>query len=184
MPGSADSFVHLHVHTEYSMLDGASLLDGLFERTAELGMPAIAMTDHGNVHGAYDFYAKARRAGVKPIIGMEAYLTPGTSRFDKKRVRWNQGGEADVSGGGAYTHMTDRKSTRLNSSHVANSYAGFCLKKKTTSNANSRPAGLASSKPGERRLNQQRQKWPPGPSQLIRDLRRLGTDSSEVHPTA
>jgi len=106
MPGSADSFVHLHVHTEYSMLDGASLLDGLFERTAELGMPAIAMTDHGNVHGAYDFYAKARRAGVKPIIGMEAYLTPGTSRFDKKRVRWNQGGEADVSGGGAYTHMT------------------------------------------------------------------------------
>src|SRR5690625_1636892 len=100
MPGSADSFVHLHVHTEYSMLDGASLLDGLFERTAELGMPAIAMTDHGNVHGAYDFYAKARRAGVKPIIGMEAYLTPGTSRFDKKRVRWDQGGEADVSGGG------------------------------------------------------------------------------------
>src|SRR5699024_9780624 len=49
---------------------------------------------------------KARRAGVKPIIGMEAYLTPGTSRFDKKRVRWNQGGEADVSGGGDYTHST------------------------------------------------------------------------------
>src|SRR5699024_1662656 len=106
MPGSADSFVHLHVHTEYSMLDGASLLDGLFERTAELGMPAIAMTDHGNVHGADDCYAKARNAGVKPIIGMEAYLTPRTSRFDKKRVRWNQGGQADVSGGGAYTHMT------------------------------------------------------------------------------
>src|SRR5690625_5611426 len=106
MPGSADSFVHLHVLSEGSMVAVASLLHGLFERTADLGMPASAMTDHGNVHGAYDFYAKARRAGVKPIIGMEAYLTPGTSRFDKKRVRWNQGGEADVSGGGAYTHMT------------------------------------------------------------------------------
>ena len=56
---SSSSFVHLHVHTEYSMLDGASLLDGLFEHTAELGMPAIAMTDHGNLHGAYDFWSSA-----------------------------------------------------------------------------------------------------------------------------
>ncbi len=103
---SDSSFVHLHVHTEYSMLDGAALLGGLFERTAELGMPAIAMTDHGNVHGAYDFYAKAREVGVKPIIGMEAYLTPDTHRSEKKRVQWNKGGEDDVSGGGAYTHMT------------------------------------------------------------------------------
>jgi DNA polymerase-3 subunit alpha len=99
-------FVHLHVHTEYSMLDGHALLDPLFERTAELGMPAIAMTDHGNVHGAYDFYAKARQRGIKPIIGMEAYLTPGTHRNDKKRVQWNKGGGDDVSGNGAYTHMT------------------------------------------------------------------------------
>ena len=59
MPSSS-SFVHLHVHTEYSMLDGASLLGPLFDRVAELGMPAIAMTDHGNLHGAYDFYSKAR----------------------------------------------------------------------------------------------------------------------------
>ena len=80
---SDSSFVHLHVHTEYSMLDGAALLDPLFERTAELGMPAIAMTDHGNVHGAYGFYAKARDAGVKPIIGMEAYLTPDTHRSER-----------------------------------------------------------------------------------------------------
>ena len=101
-----DGFVHLHVHTEYSMLDGAARLDELFARTAELGMPAIAMTDHGNVFGAYDFYRKAKAAGVKPIIGMEAYLTPNTSRFDRKRVRWNNGGDDDVSGGGAYTHMT------------------------------------------------------------------------------
>jgi DNA polymerase-3 subunit alpha len=102
----ADGFVHLHVHTEYSMLDGAARLGEMFARTAELGMDAIAMTDHGNVFGAYDFYSKARAAGVKPIIGMEAYLTPNTSRFDRKRVRWNNGGDDDVSGSGAYTHMT------------------------------------------------------------------------------
>ena len=109
--GSNDSFVHLHVHTEYSMLDGASLLDGLFSRVADLGMPAIAMTDHGNMHGAYDFYSKARKHGVSPIIGIEAYITPGTARGERKRVRWGQGnaseeGGDDVSGGGAYTHMT------------------------------------------------------------------------------
>ncbi len=108
---SAGSFVHLHVHTEYSMLDGASLLDGLFSRTSELGMPAIAMTDHGNLHGAYDFYSKARQHDIKPIIGIEAYLTPGTARGERRRVRWGQGdlaeeGGNDVAGGGAYTHMT------------------------------------------------------------------------------
>ncbi len=69
-------------------------------------MPALAMTDHGNVFGAYDFWKKAKAAGVKPIIGTEAYLTPGTHRSDKTRVRWNDGGDDDVSGGGAYTHMT------------------------------------------------------------------------------
>ena len=104
--GSTDSFVHLHVHTEYSMLDGAARLDDLFAEAARLGMPALAMTDHGNVFGAYDFWKKAKAAGVKPIIGTEAYLAPGTRRFDKTRVRWGDGGEDDVSGGGAYTHMT------------------------------------------------------------------------------
>ncbi|GGR58944.1 DNA polymerase-3 subunit alpha [Nocardioides luteus] len=109
--GSKDSFVHLHVHTEYSMLDGASLLDGLFARTSELEMPAIAMTDHGNMHGAYDFWKKARAHDVKPIIGIEAYVTPNTPRTERKRVRWGRGDAAqeggdDVSGGGAYTHMT------------------------------------------------------------------------------
>ena len=88
------------------MLDGAARLDDLFRRTSELGMHSIAMTDHGNVFGAYDFYSKATAAGIKPIIGMEAYLTPNTSRFEKKRVRWNDGGDDDVSGSGAYTHMT------------------------------------------------------------------------------
>ncbi|MBC9732075.1 DNA polymerase III subunit alpha [Nocardioides marmotae] len=109
--GSQDSFVHMHVHTEYSMLDGASLLDGLFTRVADLGMPAIAMTDHGNLHGAFDFWSKARKHGVKPIIGIEAYVTPGTPRGERKRVRWGKGdvkeeGGDDVAGGGAYTHMT------------------------------------------------------------------------------
>jgi DNA polymerase III subunit alpha len=101
-----DSFVHLHVHTEYSMLDGAARLKQLFAETSRLGMPALAMTDHGNLYGAYDFYKQATAAGVKPIIGLEAYLTPGTSRFERTRVRWAEGGENDVSGGGAYTHMT------------------------------------------------------------------------------
>jgi DNA polymerase-3 subunit alpha len=68
-------------------------------------MPAIAMTDHGNVFGAFDFYKQATKVGVKPIIGIEAYVAP-ESRHDKKRIQWGDGGEDDVSGGGAYTHMT------------------------------------------------------------------------------
>jgi DNA polymerase-3 subunit alpha len=88
------------------MLDGAARLKDLFAETARMGMPALAMTDHGNVFGAYDFVTQARAAGIKPIVGMEAYVTPGTSRFDRTRVRWASGGEDDVSGGGAYTHMT------------------------------------------------------------------------------
>ena len=103
---SADSFVHLHVHTEYSMLDGAARVKDLFAEAARMEMPALAMTDHGNVFGAYDFWKQAKAAGVKPIIGMEAYVTPGTSRYERTRVRWADGGEDDVSGGGAFTHMT------------------------------------------------------------------------------
>jgi DNA polymerase III subunit alpha len=104
--GSHDSFVHLHVHTEYSMLDGAARLGALTERAAELEMPAVAMTDHGNVFGAYEFYAKAKKAGVKPIIGIEAYFTPNISRHERKRVNFYDGGSDDVSSRGAYTHMT------------------------------------------------------------------------------
>ncbi|CAN5144475.1 DNA polymerase III subunit alpha [soil metagenome] len=103
---STDSFVHLHVHSEYSMLDGAARITDLMKAVVEQGMPAIAVTDHGNNFGAFDFWAKATEAGVKPIIGTEAYLTPGTHRSDKTRVRWGNGGEDDVSGSGAYTHMT------------------------------------------------------------------------------
>jgi len=99
------TFVHLHNHTQYSMLDGASRLGALFSSAAEMGMPAIAMTDHGNVHGAYDFWETGQKHGIKPIIGMEAYVAPG-SRFDRAPVRWGSGGKDDVSGRGAYTHMT------------------------------------------------------------------------------
>ena len=100
-----ENFVHLHVHTEYSMLDGAAKISELVEEVARQQMPAIAMTDHGNVFGAFEFHKLAKAAGVKPIIGIEAYVAP-ESRFDKRRVKWAAGGEDDVSGGGAYTHMT------------------------------------------------------------------------------
>ena len=102
----AQNFVHLHNHTEYSMLDGAARIDDLLAGAAELGMPAVATTDHGFIFGAYEFWKKAQKYDVKPIIGLEAYLTPGTHRTDKTRVKYGEGGRDDVSGGGAYTHMT------------------------------------------------------------------------------
>src|SRR5699024_12585505 len=107
MSSNAD-FVHLHVHTEYSMLDGASRLDDLFAEAQRLGQTAMATTDHGYLFGAYDFWSKARKYGIKPIIGVEAYVTPGTSRLDKTRVRWgeeSQAGDGD-SARGADTHKT------------------------------------------------------------------------------
>ncbi|WP_426303007.1 DNA polymerase III subunit alpha [Arthrobacter sp. R-11] len=108
MTSSNASFVHLHTHTEYSMLDGAARLGELFNETERLGMPALATTDHGYLFGAFDFWKKATDKGIKPIIGVEAYVTPGTARTDKERVRWGDESQRkdDVSGGGAYTHMT------------------------------------------------------------------------------
>ncbi|RAX14776.1 DNA polymerase III subunit alpha [Pseudarthrobacter sp. AG30] len=108
MSSSKDSFVHLHTHTEYSMLDGAARLGELFDETERLGMPALATTDHGYLFGAFDFWRKATDKGIKPIIGVEAYVTPGTARTDKERVRWGDESQRkdDVSGGGSYTHMT------------------------------------------------------------------------------
>ncbi|MFJ6026488.1 DNA polymerase III subunit alpha [Pseudarthrobacter sp. NPDC092424] len=108
MTSSNDSFVHLHTHTEYSMLDGAARLGELFDETERLGMPALATTDHGYLFGAFDFWQKAQAKGIKPIIGVEAYVTPGTARTDKERVRWGDESQRkdDVSGGGSYTHMT------------------------------------------------------------------------------
>lgn len=90
------------------MLDGAARLTSMVEEAARQEMPAIAVTDHGNTFGAFEFYKTATAGGVKPIIGIEAYVTPGTHRTDKTRIRWGtaeQQGD-DVSGSGAYTHMT------------------------------------------------------------------------------
>lgn len=105
---ASDSFVHLHVHSEYSMLDGAAKIAAMTQAAADYDMPAIAVTDHGNTFAAFEFYNAAKAAGVKPIIGLEAYVTPGTHRSDKSRVAWGTPEQKsdDVSGSGAYTHMT------------------------------------------------------------------------------
>lgn len=78
------SFVHLHVHTEYSLLDGACRIDELIDQALEFNMPAVAITDHGVMYGVIDFYKNAKEKGIKPIIGCEVYVAPG-SRFDKKQ---------------------------------------------------------------------------------------------------
>jgi DNA polymerase-3 subunit alpha len=70
------SFVHLHNHTEYSMLDGAAKITPMLSEAQRLEMPAIGMTDHGNMYGSSDFYKQAVKTGIKPIIGIEAYVAP------------------------------------------------------------------------------------------------------------
>lgn len=99
--------MHLHNHTEYSMLDGAAKITPMLVEAQRLEMPAIGMTDHGNMFGASEFYNAATKVGIKPIIGVEAYIAPG-SRFDTRRILWGDPGQKsdDVSGSGSYTHMT------------------------------------------------------------------------------
>ena len=81
------SFVHLHTHTEYSLLDGMSKIPALIERAKELEMPALAVTDHGAMYGALELYENATSAGIKPIIGLEGYVAPA-SRHEKKSGEW------------------------------------------------------------------------------------------------
>ena len=95
---ASSPFVHLHLHTQYSLLDGAIKHNPLFERAKSLNMPAVAMTDHGNMFGAVEFYEKARANDIKPILGCELYLAAG-SRFDKERR------ERDDSGYDAISHL-------------------------------------------------------------------------------
>ena len=83
----ADSFVHLHLHTEYSLLDGAVRMKQLMQKAAEMKMPAVAITDHGNLHGAIEFYQAATEAGIKPIIGVEAYMAPGAIKDRPNSMR-------------------------------------------------------------------------------------------------
>jgi DNA polymerase III subunit alpha len=84
------SFVHLHCHSEYSLLDGANRIDDLIAKALEFEQPALAITDHGNLHGAWEFQEKAKKAGLKPIIGMEAYVAPGDRRA-RDRVGGDRG---------------------------------------------------------------------------------------------
>ena len=110
---SSDSFVHLHVHTEYSMLDGAARVSDLVEEAARMEMPAIAMSDHGNLYGAFDFYKQSKAAGIKPIIGIEGYYAP-QGRFERAPFDFGGGydegtgedGETSGKGRQPYTHMT------------------------------------------------------------------------------
>ncbi|WP_280420291.1 DNA polymerase III subunit alpha [Nocardia carnea] len=122
------SFVHLHNHTEYSMLDGMAKVDPLFAEAERLGMPAVGMTDHGNMYGAAEFFRRSRQSAVKPIIGIEAYIAPG-SRFSTERVRWGDPSQKadDVSGSGAYLHMTifARNATGLRNLFRLSSRASF-----------------------------------------------------------
>jgi len=81
------SFVHLHCHSEYSLLDGANRIDDLIRRAQEFEQPAIAITDHGNIHAAWEFQEKAKKAGIKPILGMEAYVAPGDRRIKTRAAQ-------------------------------------------------------------------------------------------------
>jgi len=109
---SNGDFVHLHAHTEYSMLDGAARVKDLFREAARMEMPALAITDHGNLFGAYEFWKAGTAAGVKPIIGMEGYYVPIGSRFDRAPftfgadVGQDVGDEGTAKGKVNYTHMT------------------------------------------------------------------------------
>ncbi|HTR95534.1 MAG TPA: DNA polymerase III subunit alpha [Trebonia sp.] len=100
-------YAHLHVHTEYSMLDGAARLKELFKEVTRHGMTHVAMTDHGNMFGAAEFHRQAKDAGVTPVIGIEAYVAP-EHRGNKNRVLWGQPHQKsdDVSASGAYLHKT------------------------------------------------------------------------------
>ncbi|UNS96530.1 DNA polymerase III subunit alpha [Streptomyces tubbatahanensis] len=125
---SEQPFTHLHVHTQYSLLDGAARLKDMFAACNEMGMSHIAMTDHGNLHGAYDFFHSAKDAGVTPIIGIEAYLAPDHRR-NTRPVKWGTPHQKrdDVSGNGAYTHMTmwARNATGLHNLFRAQSRASL-----------------------------------------------------------
>jgi DNA polymerase III subunit alpha len=107
MAVSGEPFAHLHVHTEYSMLDGAARLKELLAEVKNQGMTHVAMTDHGNLHGAAEFHKQAKQAGITPVIGIEAYVAP-EARGNQQRVLWGQPHQKkdDVSAGGAYLHKT------------------------------------------------------------------------------
>lgn len=85
------SFVHLHNHSQYSLLDGASRLEDLIDKAIAFGMPAVSITDHGNLFGAIQFLDRAAAKGIKPILGMEAYMAPGDRRDKNLRAVGSRG---------------------------------------------------------------------------------------------
>ncbi len=113
---AADPFIHLHLHTEYSLLDGAVRIDDLMKKAQRSKMPAVAMTDHGNVFGAIDFYLEAKAAGIKPIIGCEAYLTPPGIRMTERK------GEVE---GGQVNGLPGMKKRNSHLTLLASSNAGW-----------------------------------------------------------
>ena len=129
MADQTDDFVHLHIHTDYSMLDGAGKIAGYVDEAVRLGQKALAITDHGFMFGAYEFYEACTKAGIKPIIGIEAYTTPGTSRFDDRRVFWGDESQRkdDVSSRGWYNHLTllSYNNTGMHNLMRMNSYASL-----------------------------------------------------------
>lgn len=100
-------FVNLHTHADTSVLDGFSNVKEIIAEVARLEQPAVAITDHGNMHSIYELHQEAKKAGIKPIAGIEAYMTPShKSRKDRESGYFGDGGRDDVSGRGAYTHIT------------------------------------------------------------------------------
>ena len=129
-------FVNLHVHSDYSLADGVSTVSELMSEAQRLGQPAIGLTDHGSVGGLMEFWKAGRQRGIKPILGVEAYVTPETGRTDTRCVSWDNSWKErntrrsvtcvphdpyDVSGGGLFTHLTlwaeSRRSGLALSSH-------------------------------------------------------------------
>ena len=102
------AFTHLHVHTEYSLLDGSSKIKEIIARAKELGMDSLAITDHGVMYGVIDFYKAAKEAGIKPILGCEVYVTPG-SRFDRESEKGND----------RYYHLILLAETRTGFEHLS-----------------------------------------------------------------
>ena len=158
---SAPPFVHLHCHSHFSLLDGASPIKGLVDRAKALGMNALALTDHGNLYGALEFYKKARDAGINPILGYEAYIAPG-SRFHKEaggmkeasyhltllaqnRTGFQEPGQAGVSRRSSKAFISSRGSTRNCSKSTAKGSSASAAASRASSAARSAATTTAAS---------------------------------------
>ena len=136
-------FTHLHTHTEFSLLDGLAKIDALMERAQRLGQEALAITDHGNLYGALDFYSAGRRAGVHPILGMEAYVAAG------KMTERNAAARAELGQVRAQQPLRDAADVQFNLTHARSHrlirhrrWAGRCRSRRPPARGRSgRPRG-------------------------------------------